>query len=61
MGTSGIYDFTDLLSSIFEDKPIELVLTGVKSYILSDDSGFPPDIGKINKKSSGYATMTTCQ
>ncbi|MCK9544071.1 MAG: hypothetical protein M0R03_18795, partial [Novosphingobium sp.] len=35
---------------IFEDKPVNLVANALKAYIATDDSGYPPVPGAINKK-----------
>ena len=45
-----IDNFTDLWASIFEDKPAELVGNGLKAYIATNKSGFPPDPGAVNIK-----------
>lgn len=50
MGKNEINDFTDLWASIFEDKPSELVASGLKSYIATNGTGFPPDPGAVNIK-----------
>lgn len=43
-------NFVDLWASIFEDKPVNLVANALKAYIATDDSGYPPVPGAINKK-----------
>lgn len=43
-------NFVDLWAAIFEDKPVNLVANALKAYIATDDSGYPPVPGAINKK-----------
>ncbi len=43
----------NIWTTLFADEPYELVSAAVKQYIASDESGFPPAIGKIKALCAG--------
>ena len=43
-------DIVDLWSNMFEEDDVLLVIAAVKTFIATDDKGYPPVIGVIKKK-----------
>lgn len=52
---NNLSETVDVWSSILEKHDMNMISSGLKAYIVSDASGFPPSIGQIIKKAQDIA------